>query len=93
MTLHFKDPELDRLVRALARKRYLSLTDAVKFAVRRALGEPDAIPLDLAKAVDDMLDALAPLKERMIQSRLQGRTLTINQEGLHHERRSSDHIR
>lgn len=79
MVLHFKDTELDNLVRTLAYERRLSLTDAVKFAVRRALGEPDAVPPSLARAVDDMLFALAPFKEQMTRSGLRSQMARVNE--------------
>lgn len=40
MALHIRDPEVDRLVRDLAEARRLSLTDAVKVAVRNELKRP-----------------------------------------------------
>lgn len=79
MVLHFKDTELDNLVRTLAYERRLSLTDAVKFAVRRALGEPDAVPPGLARAVDDMLFALAPFKEQMNRNGIKSRIEILGQ--------------
>ncbi|QDC00364.1 type II toxin-antitoxin system VapB family antitoxin [Mesorhizobium sp. 8] len=90
MALHFKDAELDRMVRSLARRRQLSLTDAVKFAVRRVQGEPDAIPLDLAKAIDGMLFALAPLKEQMNRNGLKSRIEILEHGESPHARGNSD---
>lgn len=40
MALHIRDPEVDRLVRDLAEARRLSLTDAIKVAVRNELKRP-----------------------------------------------------
>lgn len=81
MVLHFKDPELDNLVRTLAYEKRLSLTDAMKFAVRRALGEPDAVPPGLARAVDDMLLALAPFKEQMTRAGMKSQMANVNEGG------------
>ncbi len=44
MPFHIRDPETDALVRELASKRHVGLTDAVKLAVRAEL-KRDAIPL------------------------------------------------
>lgn len=46
MAFHVRDPETDTLVRELARKRRIGLTEAVKLAVRDVLRrEEQAIPL------------------------------------------------
>jgi antitoxin VapB len=44
MPFHIRDPEADRLVRALARRRGLSLTDAVKEAAKEALDRDKSEP-------------------------------------------------
>ncbi len=44
MPFHIRDPETDALVRELARRRHVGLTDAVKLAVSSEL-ERDAVPL------------------------------------------------
>lgn len=46
MPFHIRDPETDHLVRALARRSKLGLTEAVKLAVRNELRRRDeAVPL------------------------------------------------
>jgi antitoxin VapB len=46
MAFHVRDLETDALVRELARKRGIGLTEAVKMAVRNELQrEKDAVPL------------------------------------------------
>jgi len=59
MPFHLRDPEADRLVRALARRRGLSLTDAVKEAAREALDrDKDEPPIrDRLKKIAETLKA------------------------------------
>ncbi|CAN5134410.1 type II toxin-antitoxin system VapB family antitoxin [soil metagenome] len=46
MAFHIRDMEADRLVRTLAQRHKIGLTEAVKLAVRHELArEDDAIPL------------------------------------------------
>ena len=55
MALHIRDPEVDRLVRDLAAARRLSLTDAIKVAVRNELRRP---PLaERIKPIQDRIKA------------------------------------
>jgi antitoxin VapB len=57
MALHIRDSETDALVRELARKKGLGLTQAVKLAVREELTrESDAVPLRdrIAKLRDEL---------------------------------------
>lgn len=41
MALHIRDEETDRLVRTLAKRRHIPLTEAVKLAVRNELRRED----------------------------------------------------
>jgi antitoxin VapB len=44
MAFHIRDPEADSLVRELARREGVGLTEAVKIAVRDRLAQADARP-------------------------------------------------
>jgi antitoxin VapB len=44
MPFHVRDPETDRLVRALARRESIGLTEAVKLAVRHELASGQDLP-------------------------------------------------
>lgn len=44
MAFHVRDPETDRLVRELARRRGIGLTEAIKLATRRELEREDNSP-------------------------------------------------
>jgi antitoxin VapB len=57
MPFHIRDPEADKLVRMLARRRGLSLTDAVKEAAREAL--------DRDKSEPPIRDRLKNIAERL----------------------------
>ena len=57
MPFHIRDAEADELVRELARRRQIGLTEAVKLAVRNELRrEDEAVPLR---------ERLRPLQERV----------------------------
>lgn len=53
MALHIRDEEVDRLVRDLAAQRKLSLTDAIKVAVRNELKRPS------------LYERIQPIRERI----------------------------
>ncbi|MGO4127545.1 type II toxin-antitoxin system VapB family antitoxin [Inquilinus sp. YAF38] len=58
MPFHIRDVEADELVRELARRRQIGLTEAVKLAVRNELRrEDEAVPLQerIAKLRDEVL--------------------------------------
>jgi antitoxin VapB len=57
MALHIRDPETDRLVRRLAERKGIPLTEAVKLAVSNELQRDDA-RLDLR-------DRLRPIQARI----------------------------
>ena len=44
MALHIRDAETDRLVRALAARKRIPLTEAIKLAVRNELSREAAVP-------------------------------------------------
>jgi len=57
MPFHIRDAEADELVRELARRRQIGLTEAVKLAVRNELRrEDEAVPLR---------ERLRPLQDRV----------------------------
>jgi len=57
MPFHIRDAEADELVRELARRRQIGLTEAVKLAVRNELRrEDEAVPLR---------ERLRPLQDRI----------------------------
>jgi antitoxin VapB len=59
MPFHVRDAETDTLVRRLAHKRHVGLTEAVKIAVRNELKrDEDAIPLQ---------EKLAALRARVLK--------------------------
>jgi antitoxin VapB len=58
MALHIRDKEADRLVRELAERRGIPLTEAVVTAAREAL-ERDAKSLDLWERLQPLLDRVA----------------------------------
>lgn len=57
MALHIRDAETDRLVRALAARKRIPLTEAIKLAVRNEL--------DRGAAVPSLWERLRPLHERV----------------------------
>lgn len=59
MPFHIRDPEADALVRELARRKGIGLTEAVKLAVRNALRtEAGAAPLrDRLRRIAEPIDA------------------------------------
>lgn len=67
MPLHFKDVELEELARLLASERRTTITSAMKYAVRLALGAtPASVSDDVATAVDRILAVVRPIKQRMM---------------------------
>ena len=60
MPFHIRDPETDRLVRELARKKRVGLTEAVREAIQHELDEVDK-RLPLAERIRDMQDDFAAL--------------------------------
>jgi hypothetical protein len=76
--IHISDPETDRLVRALAEKRALSVTEAVKLAVANELLK-DGVPT-LADKQEDLLGARpdGPSLERKLESILRDTTLVYS---------------
>lgn len=59
MPFHIRDPETDILVRELARRRGIGLTDAVKLAVRRELAADSAV--DVATRSARLRERVGPL--------------------------------
>lgn len=59
MAFHIRDPETDTLVRELARRKGLGLTEAVRLAVRNQLKtEAEQVPLrDRLRAIADVIAA------------------------------------
>lgn len=57
MALHIRDAETDRLVRTLADRKGIALTEAVKLAVRNELRKIDETP--------SLWERLQPLQDRV----------------------------
>ena len=57
MPFHIRDPETDALVRELARRRGVGLTEAVREAVKRELSKDDEMPL---------VDSIAKLRREVM---------------------------
>ncbi|WP_375454093.1 type II toxin-antitoxin system VapB family antitoxin [uncultured Methylobacterium sp.] len=57
MALHIRDAEADRLVRALAERKGIALTEAIKLAVRNELRREEDKP--------SLWERLKPLHERV----------------------------
>lgn len=63
MVIHIKDDETDRLVRELARSRGITITEAIKQAIRERL-EADRLKADATK-FDAVLKRLQPIFSRL----------------------------
>ena len=60
MTIYIKDPATDKAVRELARLRGVSLTEAIREAVERAIGEERALQdEDFLKKIHELQDMIA----------------------------------
>lgn len=57
MALHIRDPETDRLVRTLAERKGIALTEAIKLAVGNELQRDDAMP--------SLRERIRPIQERI----------------------------
>lgn len=68
MAFHVRDPETDRLVRELARRRGIGLTEAIKLAARRELERDDQIT---EASLDQRLKALYARWDAMPRSGLE----------------------
>ena len=58
VAFHIRDPETDKIVRALARKKKIGITEAVKLAAKNEL-ERDAAKVPLAERVKKIQDRIA----------------------------------
>lgn len=63
MAISIKDPETDRLARALAEATGVSLTEAIREAIREALRE--RLARETSRAKRSVAAAVAPIQERI----------------------------